>query len=309
MRKMRLVLIFVAAVMLFVTATSCEKTTEPKVTPGKMIRVPGGTFTMGNTRGVVDEYGDEYDDELPTHSVTLNTFYIGKYLVTQAEFSKYMQPGSPWKAKFGLGKNYPAYNVSWYAAIKYCNLRSIAEGLTPCYTLLGSTNPADWGEIPDDDYDPDISTWDEVICDFHANGYRLPTEAEWEYAARGATNNPDYLYSGSDDPDAVACYGNADEVGWGSRPVGSKAPNGLKIYDMSGNIEEWCWDWYHWRYYEDSPQDNPTGASQAESWERVARGGCWIFVEEACRVSKRSGNDPSNITLINGFRLCRSSID
>lgn len=303
MRKMRLILIFVTAVMLILTAMSCKKTTEPDAeVPAGMVFIKGGTFTMGDTRNADNEY------ETP-HKVTLSSFYIGKYEVTQAEYSKYMQPQIEWSERFGFGNEYPAYYVCWYEAIKYCNLRSIAEGLTPCYTLLGSTNPADWGEIPDDDYDPDISTWDEVICDFHANGYRLPTEAEWEYAARGATNNPDYLYSGSDDPDAVACYGNADEVGWGSRPVGSKAPNGLKIYDMSGNIEEWCWDWYHWRYYEDSPQDNPTGASQAESWERVARGGCWIFVEEACRVSKRSGNDPSNITLINGFRLCRSSID
>ena len=310
MRKLRLVLIFVTALVMLITTMSCDKkTTEPTISAGKMIHVPGGTFTMGNTRGVVDNFGNEYDDELPTHSVTLRPFYLGKYLVTQTEYTKYMQPSEPWRAKYGLGKNYPAYNVSWYAAIKYCNLRSLAEGLTPCYTIAGSTNPADWGEVPTDYDHPDIDTWDEVICDFHASGYRLPTEAEWEYAARGATNNPDYLYSGSDDPDAVAWYGNEDETGWGSSSVGSKAPNRLKIYDMSGNVKEWCWDWYGRRYYSNSPEDNPTGASQAESWGRVARGGCWIYNAKSCRVSIRSNNNPYYSAPINGFRLCRSTID
>ena len=302
MRKLRLALIFVAAVMMLITTTSCDtKPTEPTVSAGKMILVPGGTFTMGDTRQMEDE-GFHYD-ELPTHSVTVNPFFIGKYMVTQSEYSKYMPSSEMWVAKLGLGKNYPAYGVSWYAAIEYCNLRSLAEGLNPCYTILGSTNPADWGKVP---FWED-STWDAAICDFGANGYRLPTEAEWEYAARAATNNPDYLYSGSEDINAVAWYFDLDDAGWGSRPVGQKSPNSIGTYDMSGNINEWCWDWYDRSYYESSPQDNPTGPDSGQ--DRVLRGGNWFGETQVCRVASRISDSPHNKVALNGFRLCRSKID
>ena len=298
MRKLRLALIFFVAVIFVITAVSCGKTTEPKVTPGKMIRVPGGTFTMGNTRGVVDEYGDEYDDELPTHSVTLNTFYIGKYLVTQAEYSQYM-PSPNWD--YGLGDNYPAYYVSWYAILKYCNLRSMAEGLTPCYTISGSTNPDNWGEVPTSRN----STWDAAICNWNANGYRLPTEAEWEYAARAATNNPDYLYSGSDDISTVAWYWS--NSGSSTHPVGTKAPNGIGTYDMSGNVWEWCWDWYSSSYYSSSPQNDPRGPESGS--KRVLRGGSWYNNATSCRVANRHCNLPYHRYSYadSGFRLCRAA--
>jgi len=297
MRKLRLALIFFVAVIFVITAVSCGKTTEPKVTPGKMIRVPGGTFTMGNTRGVVDEYGDEYDDELPTHSVTLNTFYIGKYLVTQAEYSQYM-PSPNWD--YGLGDNYPAYYVSWYAILKYCNLRSMAEGLTPCYTISGSTNPDNWGEVPTSRN----STWDAAICNWNANGYRLPTEAEWEYAARAATNNPDYLYSGSDDISTVAWYWS--NSGSSTHPVGTKAPNGIGTYDMSGNVWEWCWDWYSSSYYSSSPQNDPRGPESGS--KRVLRGGSWLYpVATSCRVALRIYLNPYLSYNLYGFRLCRAA--
>ncbi len=259
--------------------------------PDQMIYVPGGTFTMGDTRG--------YVNELPTHTVTLNSFYIGKYEVTQAEYSQYMQPGSSWRSDYGLGDNYPAYYVSWYAILKYCNLRSMAEGLIPCYTINGSTNPANWGAVPTDYND----AWDAAICDWNANGYRLPTEAEWEYAARGATNNPDYLYSGSDDINAVAWYeSNSGQI---SHPVGTKTPNGIGTYDMSGNVYEWCWDWYGYGYYSSSPQNNPTGPASGSS--RVLRGGGWINSAYYCRVANRDYNYPSYSGGDIGFRLCRSA--
>jgi len=260
--------------------------------PGQMIHVPGGTFTMGRTTGSGNS------DELPTHSVTLNSFYIGKYEVTQAEYSQYMQPGSSWTSNFGLGDNYPAYYVSWYAILKYCNLRSMAEGLTPVYSISGSTNPANWGAVPTSSN----ATWNAAICNWNANGYRLPTEAEWEYAARGATNNPDYLYSGSDDINAVAWYYN--NSGSTIHPVGTNAPNELGTYDMSGNVWEWCWDWYSSSYYSSSPQNNPTGPASGSY--SLLRGGFWNYGAAYCRVSYRGDGVPYDSNVVSGFRLCRA---
>lgn len=262
--------------------------------PGHMVYVPGGTFNMGDTRG------DGYEDELPTHTVTLNSFYIGKYELTQGEYSQYMQPSDSWSSNYGLGDDYPVYYVSWYAILKYCNLRSLAEGLTPVYTISNSTNPAIWGIVPTE-YN---AAWDAAICNWNANGYRLPTEAEWEYAARGATNNPDYLYSGSNDINAVAWYyGNYSPSG--CKPIGTKAPNGIGTYDMSGNLWECCWDWHSSSYYSSSPSNNPKGPASGSN--RLMRGGAYGDPASRCRVSYRSSNVfPYYSDYGHGFRLCRS---
>ncbi len=255
------------------------------------ILVPGGTFIMGDTRG------GGYSNELPTHSVTLNSFYMGKFEITQADWTATM--GSNPASGHGVGNDYPVYYVSWYAILKYCNLRSINEGFTPVYIISGSTDPATWGTIPTSNN----SAWNEAICNWSANGYRLPTEAEWEYAARGATNNPDYLYSGSDDIDAVAWY-SSNNSPWGSKPVGSKAPNGLGLHDMSGNVWEWCWDWLSNTYYSTSPSINPTGPASGSY--RVFRGGHWNASPSLCRVSFRYGNTPYYKDSQSGFRICRA---
>lgn len=192
--------------------------------------------------------------------------------------------------------------VSWYASLKYCNLRSLAEGLTPCYTIKGTTDPANWGAVPTDWVN---ATWDAASCNWSANGYRLPTEAEWEYAARGATNTPDYLYSGSDDINAVAWYmDNWGLANLATHPVGGKAPNEIGIYDMSGNLWEWCWDWYSESYYSSSPQNDPTGPASG-SW-RLLRGGNWGYSATYCRVSSRPYSYPYGSNSYFGFRLCRA---
>lgn len=263
---------------------------------GNMIFVPGGTFIMGRTSGA------GHGDELPAHSVTLNSFYICEYEVTQAEFDEYIPCSGIWENYGGaFGNNYAANKITWYSIIKYCNLRSIGEGLSPAYSIAGSTNPADWGDVPVFTLD---SVWDAAICNFGANGYRLPTEAEWEYAARGASNEPDYPYSGSDDIDAVAWY--QDNSGGIGHLVGTKAPNGLGIYDMTGNMAELCWDWMHSSYYSVSPSNNPTGPATGNS--RVLRGGSKDYNAWLCRLPSRMSYNPYGADSNIGFRVCRSSM-
>lgn len=243
------------------------------LTPIETVFVQGGTYDMG------DHYNEGYPDELPVHSVILSSFYIGKYEVTQLQYEEVM--GTNPADNYGVGDSYPVYHVSWYDAVEFCNALSIANGYTPCYTI-NETN---------------------VTCNFGVNGWRLPTEAEWEYAARGGVNwTDDYRYSGchdsSDLPDYAWYCINCED---GMNEVGTKLPNQLNIYDMSGNVSEWCNDWYGSDYYENSPTNNPTGPSTGDDW--VIRGGCWIDIQNHMRCSARSYFHWS--WCHGGFRLCR----
>jgi len=255
--------------------------------PDNMVFVEGGSFMMGSNDGD--------DNEKPVHPVTVSTFWIGKYEVTQKEWTEMI--GSNPGRDYEVGDNYPVYYVSWYDILRYCNLRSIAEGLTPCYTISGNTNPANWGAVPTSLN----ATWDVAICNWNANGYRLPTEAEWEYAARGGTKSIGYAYAGSNDLNNVGWYDSNS----GSRmhEVGLKTPNELGIHDMSGNVWEWCWDWYD--SYSSESYHNPTGPDSGS--RRMLRGGDWQWFDLFCLVSYRCPFPPSGIdNLYYGFRLCRA---
>ena len=206
--------------------------------PPGMIPVQGGTFDMGSSeRGA---------GEKPAHQVTLGSFYMGKFEVTQEEWMDVMG-NNPARYKGAVS---PVHFVSWYDAVEYCNKRSQTEGLTPCYTGEG----------------------DYVACNFNADGYRLPTEAEWEYASRGGLQSRNYKYSGSNEPGEVAW--NPENSNSSVHPVGQKKANELGIYDMSGNVWEWCWDWYAIDYYKKSPAADPGGPSSG--YHRVMRGGSYF---------------------------------
>jgi formylglycine-generating enzyme required for sulfatase activity len=233
--------------------------------PAGMVRVEGGTFLMGSTNGD--------DDEKPIHSVTVRGFYMGEYQVTQREWQDIMG-SSPSRFK---GDALPVEQVSWLEAVEYCNRRSVKEGLVPAY---GGSR-------------------EDITCDFSASGYRLPTEAEWEYAARGR-DPAVYEYSGSDSPGNVAWYtGNS---GRQTHEVGTKQSNSLGLYDMSGNVDEWCWDRYG--NYPESAQTDPRGP--ADGADRVMRGGSWNGSARGVRLTYRNRNASSYRNRSIGFRLARS---
>ncbi len=233
--------------------------------PEGFVFVEGGTFQMGSANGD--------SDEKPVHGVTLSDFYIGKYEVTQAEWKEVMGSNS----SYFKGDMIPVEKVSWYDAVEFCNKKSIKDGLELVYSGTGNN----------------------IKCDFSKNGYRLPTEAEWEYAARGGRKSRGYTYSGSNNIGEVAEYeGNNDKS---TKAVGGKKPNDLGIYDMSGNVWEWCWDWYG--SYSSSTQTDPMGLNSGSI--RVNRGGSWGSCATGCRVADRDYGNPTVSYYFIGFRLAR----
>jgi len=291
--------------------------------PDGMARIPAGTFIMGSPENEPNRFGNETQ-----HSVRLKkSFYMGKYQVTQAQWKAVMgktigqQQGEDDTNDWGRGDNYPIYYVTWYDTIEFCNKLSIKEGLSPVYSLNGKTNPAEWGAQGED--------WDSMVMDKNKNGYRLPTEAEWEYACRGnypkkatETNTKPfgigdgtkmvsgmanfyvtYPYDLAHDPagsyNDESATGNEDKT----TTVGKYSPNNYGLYDMHGNVWEWCWDWYK----EDITTDNtdPTGAVTGSY--RVGRGGSWFDDGRGLCSAHRGYGGPSSRIEGLGFRLVRSN--
>jgi len=251
--------------------------TQTGVVQNNMVRINGGTFTIGSS---VNE--DNHRDYEVQHRVTVSSFYMGKYEVTQKEYQEVMGTNP----SYHKGDNLPVERINWYDAVNFCNRLSQKEGLTPAYTVRGTS----------------------VTWNYNANGYRLPTEAEWEYACRAGTTTP--FNTGYNITTSQANYdGNypynnnvqgiyRDET----TPVDSFAPNSWGLYDMHGNVCEFCWDWYG--SYPSDAQTDPKGPSSGSY--RVYRGGAYWWPAHGLRSASRASAEPSVQMVYWGFCLARN---
>jgi formylglycine-generating enzyme required for sulfatase activity len=244
----------------------CQRADGPEAAGGQptvttksgveMVVIPAGFFEMGSRQGP--------EEEKPVHKVWIDALLLDRHEVTQAEYKKLGEIEAFPNPSHFKGDDLPVEQVTWPQAARFCNARSRYEGLQPAYD-------EDTGE-----------------CDFEANGYRLPTEAEWEYACRAGTAS-DYSF-GEEARKLGDCAWFADNSTKKTHPVGQKKPNPWGLFDMHGNVAEWCQDIFAKGYYKDSPEKNPRGPSKGN--EYVLRGGSWKSAADALRSAYRLGENP-----------------
>ena len=282
-----------------------ENNNDSKPVSANFIRVNGGEVAGPVNGSLVF---------VENRTVTIKNLLVSDHEVTQNEYQTYCTYGAE-KPNGGGGEgiNYPVYNVSWYDAVIYCNLRSKAENLTPVYKLNGEDDPAKWSGVLCSSFGKYYgpldggSNWDSITFDTNANGYRLPTEAEWEYIARGGNNGlpaTQTTYAGSNEIDSVAWY--QTNSNFRSRPVKQKNP--LKgIYDLSGNVSEICWDWSSSSISSSTPATGPSASQNGINKNRVCRGGNYYLEAAACEVRSRDAIKTYDRASNVGFRVVRNA--
>ena len=250
-----------------------------------MVKVDGGSFLMGANK----RDGAAEKDEKPEHKATVKTFYMSKYEVTVwewKEFSKAAKRKMPAKQSWGWNDDFPITNVTWEDAIEYCNWLSKKHGYKPAYSKVGPR----------------------YVCNFESNGYRLPTEAEWEYAARGGKKGKGSKFAGANELELIAWYVENSEA----RPhaCGTKYANELGIFDLNGNVWEWCWDFYdenHYMAVKKGLVQDPEFRGPQRGEKRIVKGGSWDSKVSFCRISNKVATLPGNTYEFYGIRLVQSN--
>lgn len=261
-------------VMLFISASGAAQNII------EVVPVEGGSFVMGNDSA-------RYADEKPAHKVTLPSFYISQYEVSFDDYLAFTKVAG-YPEPYGT-KGMPVTNISWQKAVLFCNWLSTREYLDHAYKIKRDDKKGIF----------------EVSCDFSSNGYRLPTEAEWEYAARGGNKSKSYKYAGSNSPYKVAWF--AENSKGADKKSGTLLPNEIGVYDMSGNVAELCWDYYASDYYKNSPEFHPKGSET--QYDRVYRGGSRRSKPEYLEVSRRFRIPERDTDMNVGMRVVRTKTD
>lgn len=236
-----------------------------KIVSKKLVPIPGGRFPMGSLLGPASEQ--------PIHEVEVSAFFMMKCLVTQKDYEKICGENP---SNFTGDANRPVESISWFDAIDFCNKWSVADGLDPVYEVFA----------------------DDVEMHFDRNGYRLPTEAEWEYACRASSSGE--FFWGEDEKSALTYSwfdSNSEDA---THSVGTKQKNGFGLYDMCGNVWEWTSDWFGVDYYQHSDATNPLGPEFGEF--KVLRGGCWFNGVSRLRCGSRLKRQPGLVDDVTGFR-------
>ena len=247
----------------------------------EMVYVEGGTFTMGSSKKDPKAEKDEFD----AREVTVSSFDMSKFEVTVYEWSNFIKENKNMKMppaqKWGLNNDFPITNVTWEDAIWFCNWLSKKNFLEPVYSIKNG----------------------QIHCDFDKSGFRLPTEAEWEFAAKGGNLSKGTIYSGNNNLDITAWYGKNSNKS--PKTVGTKIPNELGLYDMTGNVWEWCWDNYNEYYYSYGESVNPTGPEKGLN--RSLRGGSWDTMDPYLRIANRSNVNQKDSNGYYGVRVVKKA--
>ena len=243
----------------------------------QMVTIPGGSFIMGT---------NEFN-----RKVSLLGFMLSATPITQKQY-EYIMGKNPSKL---VGSDKPVECVNWCEALIFCNALSMEQHLVPCYSIGNATDLSA--------FESNSPLWKRVACNFTATGFRLPTEAEWEYAARGGKDSSPNEFAGSDDINETAWYGENSNVS--THKVSTKKPNNLGLYDMCGNVSEWCWDYLG--ELGAQPMTNPHGPKMGNL--HVKRGGSWLDDAQQCSVFYRSGSPHTGKSSSLGFRVCQSTIE